>query len=278
MRRMERVTTATFRELKARGEPIVMVSAYDYLTAKFSDEAGVDSILVGDSLAGNVLGYANTLPVTMEEMLHHTRAVARGARRALVVGDMPFMSYQASVEEAVRNAGRFVKEAGAQAVKVEGGSGVHDKIEAIVKAGIPVMGHLGLTPQWIYQLGGYKVQGRTASAARQLVREARLLEELGVFSLVLECVPWRVAKRITRSLQIPVIGCGAGPYCDGQVLVLHDLIGLTEKTPKFVKRYAEVGQVIKESLRRYRDEVKKREFPTLAHSYGTKRKKRTQQV
>jgi 3-methyl-2-oxobutanoate hydroxymethyltransferase len=208
----------------------------------------------------------------MEEMLHHTRAVVRGTRRAMVIGDMPFMSYQASVEDAVRNAGQFLK-AGAQAVKVEGGKSVRDKIEAMVGAGIPVMGHLGLTPQWIHQLGGYKVQGKTARGARELVREAKALERIGVFSLVLECVPWRLAKRITRSLQIPVIGCGAGPACDGQVLVLHDLVGLSEHAPRFVKRYAEVGRIIRDALGRYRQEVKKREFPTLEHSYETGRRR-----
>lgn len=265
---MEKVTTVTLREMRAKGEKITMIAAYDYLTARMIDEAGIDVILVGDSLANVILGYENTLPVSMEEMLHHTRAVARGTKRALVVGDMPFMSYQASVEDAVRNAGRLVKEGGAEAVKVEGGRSVLDKVKAIVEAGIPVMGHLGLTPQWIHQFGGYKVQGKTAAAAKEMLRDALELERAGVFSLVLECIPWQLAKLITSRVHTPTIGIGAGPHCDGQVLVLHDLLGLSlQRVPKFVKQYAKLGDAIVKALMDFRSEVKDGRFPTLQHCY-----------
>lgn len=266
----EKVTTVMFREMKEQGERIVMLAAYDYPTARMIDEAGIDAILVGDSVSNVVLGYEDTLAVTMEEMLHHTKAVARAVKRAMVIGDMPFLSYQASVEDAVRNAGRFLKEGGAEAVKVEGGRGVLDKIEAIIQAGIPVMGHLGLTPQWIRQLGGFKVQGRSQAAARVIVEDAQKLREAGVFSVVLECVPWQLAKLITERVDVPTISCGAGPYCDGQVLVLHDLLGLSELSPKFVKHYAELRGPIKRALSSFRKEVKAGEFPTLEHSYEMK--------
>jgi 3-methyl-2-oxobutanoate hydroxymethyltransferase len=269
---MEKITTATIREMKKRGERMVMIATYDYLTARIADEAGIDMILVGDSLASVVLGYRDTLAVTMDEMIHHTKAVARATKNALVVGDMPFMSYQASAEDAIRNSGRFLKEANAQAVKVEGGRGMIEKIEAIIDSGIPVMGHLGLTPQWIHQFGGYKVRGKTPAAARAILDDAKKLERAGVFSLVLECVPWQLARSVTKKLEIPTIGIGAGPYCDGQVLVLHDLIGLTgPKLPKFVKRYAEVGEIIRRALKNFKREVKEGKFPTLEHSYGTKK-------
>ncbi|MEW6592257.1 MAG: 3-methyl-2-oxobutanoate hydroxymethyltransferase [Candidatus Hadarchaeota archaeon] len=264
---MERVTTASLREMKRRGERIVMVSTYDSLTAKMVDEAEVDIILVGDSLANVILGHPDTLSVTMDEMVHHTKAVSHAAKRALVVGDMPFMSYHASPEDAIKNAGRFLKEGRAQAVKVEGGRGVMQKIEAIIHSGIPVMGHLGLTPQWIHQFGGYKVRGGTAASARAIVEDAVSLEKLGVFSLVLECVPWQLAKTITKKLDIPTIGCGAGPFCDGQVLVLHDIVGLTGATPKFVKRYAELGAPMKKAIAAFRKDVKTGKFPTMEHSY-----------
>ncbi|MEM1689776.1 MAG: 3-methyl-2-oxobutanoate hydroxymethyltransferase [Candidatus Hadarchaeales archaeon] len=264
----ERVIPETLLDMKERGEPIVMISTYDYITAKIADECGVDVILVGDSLAGPILGLPNTLGVTMDEMLHHTRGVARGANRAMVVGDMPFMSYQTCSEEAVKNAGRFVKEAGAHAVKVEGSGAMVERIRAIVEAGIPVMGHIGLTPQWVLEIGGYRVAGKSLEAAKKLVEDALLLEKVGVFCLVLECVPWQVAKAITERLRIPTIGCGAGPYCDGQVLVLHDLIGVTEKVPKFVKKYAEVGKEISRALREFRQETKEKKFPTMEHSYS----------
>jgi len=221
---------------------------------------------VGDSVGNVLLGYPNTLPVTMEEMLHHTRAVARAVKRALVVGDMPFLSYQPSDSEAVLNAGRFLK-AGAEAVKVEGGTPVMARIKAILDSGIPVMGHLGLTPQWIHQFGGYRVRARTAEAARLLLREAKELERLGVFCLVLEGVPWQVAKLITERVSIPTIGIGAGPYCDGQVLVLHDLLGLTERVPKFVKRYAKLGEEVRRAIQEFKKEVKEGRFPTLEFSY-----------
>lgn len=263
----ERVTVPAFREMKERGEKIVMVATYDYLTAQLADEAGVEAILVGDSVANVMLGYENTLPVTMEEMLHHTRAVARGTRRCLVIGDMPFLSYQTSTEEAVRNAGRFLKEGNAQAVKLEGGREEVEHVKAIVEAGIPVMAHLGLTPQKIHQLGGYKVVGREEEVASMLVEEAKALERAGAFSVVLECMPWRLTKRLTEELRIPTIGIGAGPYCDGQVLVLHDLIGLTPRVPKFVKRYAELRPEVIGALQKFREEVKGGRFPTLEHSY-----------
>jgi 3-methyl-2-oxobutanoate hydroxymethyltransferase len=263
-----KVTTTALREMKARGERITMLTAYDYPSARMVDDAGIDAILVGDSLGNVILGYKNTLAVTMEEMLHHTKAVARATERALVIGDMPFMSYQASVEDAVRNAGRFLKEGHAEAVKVEGGRSVLNKIEAIVGAGIPVMGHLGLTPQWIHQFGGYKVQGKTGAAAKFILEDSKLLERAGVFSLVLECVPWQLAKLITERANVPTIGIGAGPYCDGQVLVLHDLLGLSgEHIPKFVKRYARLDSIMAKALSDFKEEVRGEKFPSLEHSY-----------
>jgi 3-methyl-2-oxobutanoate hydroxymethyltransferase len=270
---MERrkITTAVLREMKARGERITMLAAYDFPTARLVDEAGIDAILVGDSVSNVVLGYPDTLRVTMNEMIHHTKAVARGAKRALVIGDMPFLSYQASTEDAVRNAGRFLKEGGAEAVKVEGGRAVADKIEAIVQAGIPVIGHLGLTPQWIHQFGGFKVRGRTEEIARAILEDAQRLEEAGVFSIVLECIPWQLAKLITERASVPTIGIGAGPYCDGQVLVFHDLLGLSgEFTPRFVKRYAKLEDTILRALADFRDEVKAGKFPSLDYSYEMK--------
>ena len=224
---MGRVTTATLLEMKARGEKITMLTAYDYPTACLLDEAGIDMLLVGDSVGNVVLGYEDTLPVTMDEMIHHTRAVARGARRAMVVGDMPFLSYQASLPEAVLNAGRFLKEGGAQAVKLEGGSERANVVRALVETGIPVMGHLGLTPQSVHQLGGFRVQGKDEAAARRLLDSALALEEAGIFSLVLEAIPAELAAQVTSRLQVPTIGIGAGPDCDGQVLVVHDMLGLS---------------------------------------------------
>ena len=261
-----KITTVTLAEMKARGEKICMLTAYDFPTARLLDEAGVEVILVGDSVGNVLLGYPSTLPVTMEEMLHHTRAVARGVKRALVVGDMPFLSYQPSNSEGVLNAGKFIK-AGAEAVKVEGGTSMMERIEAMLDAGIPVMGHLGLTPQWIHQFGGYRVRAKTAEAAKLLLREAKELEKLGVFSLVLEGIPWQVAKLITERLKIPTIGIGAGPYCDGQVLVLHDMLGISERVPKFVKRYARLGEEIRRAVLEFCREVKEGKFPTLEFSY-----------
>ncbi len=263
----KKVTTLTFLQKKQRGEVITMLTAYDYATALAVDQAGIDSILVGDSLGMVVLGYENTLPVTMEEMLHHCRAVARGARYALLIGDMPFMSYQVSVEEAVRNAGRFLQEAGMDAIKLEGGRERLEAVRAIVAAGIPVMGHLGLTPQSVHQLGGFRAQGRTAAAARRLLEDALLLQEAGCFSLVLESVPARLAALISRRLEIPTIGIGAGVGCDGQVLVTHDLVGLFDRfTPKFVKKYADVHGEMARAFAAYRAEVEARTFPGPEHT------------
>ena len=263
-----RVTTVTLREMKDRGEKISMLTAYDYPIARLLDEAGIEVILVGDSLAMVGLGYETTLPVTMEEMLHHVRAVSRGVKRALLVADMPFGSFQASVEEGVRNAGRFLKEAGAQAVKLEGGREVADLTRRLTSVGIPVMGHLGLTPQMVHQFGGFKVQGRTAAAAERLREDALLLEEAGIFSLVLEGIPWQVAEVITTELRIPTIGIGAGSSCDGQVLVTNDLLGLFDDfAPKFVKRYANLKETIAAAFTRYRQEVKAGEYPGPEHAF-----------
>ncbi|KRT69012.1 MAG: 3-methyl-2-oxobutanoate hydroxymethyltransferase, 3-methyl-2-oxobutanoate hydroxymethyltransferase [candidate division NC10 bacterium CSP1-5] len=263
-----RVTTVTLREMKDRSERISMLTAYDYPIARLLDEAGIEVILVGDSLAMVGLGYETTLPVTMEEMLHHVRAVSRGVKRALLVADMPFGSFQASVEDGVRNAGRFLKEAGAQAVKLEGGREVADLTRRLTSVGIPVMGHLGLTPQMVHQFGGFKVQGRTAAAAERLREDALLLEEAGVFALVLEGIPWQVAEVITTELRIPTIGIGAGSSCDGQVLVTNDLLGLFDDfTPKFVKRYANLKETIAAAFTRYRQEVKAGEYPGPEHAF-----------
>ena len=267
--RSKKISVLTFRAKKERGEPITMLTAYDYPTARAVDNAEIDSILVGDSLAMVVLGYENTLPVTMEDMLHHCRAVSRGASRALLIGDMPFMSYQASVEEAVRNAGRFLQEGGMDAVKLEGGRERLGAVNGILGAGIPVLGHLGLTPQSVHQLGGFKAQGKTASAAKNLLEDALALQEAGCFGLVLESVPDRVAAFISKKLKIPTIGIGAGSDCDGQVLVIHDLIGLYDSfTPKFVKQYAELHQDIQKALNTFRDEVEEKKFPTQEHSFS----------
>jgi len=263
----KKVTTLTYRQKKERGEIITMLTAYDYPTAMAMDKAGVDSILVGDSLAMVVLGYENTLPVTMEEMLHHCRAVARGAKAALLVGDMPFMSYQVSVEEAVRNAGRFLQQGGMDAVKLEGGRERVDAIRAITGAGIPVMGHIGLTPQSVHQLGGFRAQGKTASAAKHLVEDALILEEAGCFSIVLESVPARLADLISKKLTIPTIGIGAGNGCDGQVLVTHDLLGLFDRfTPKFVKKYADFHGEMQRAFADYIEDVETRRFPAPEHT------------
>jgi 3-methyl-2-oxobutanoate hydroxymethyltransferase len=263
----KKTTTLSLRQKKARGEPITMLTAYDYATALALDRAGIDSILVGDSLGMVVLGYANTLPVTMQDMLHHCRAVARGAQYALLIGDMPFMSYQASVDEAVRNAGRFLQEAGMDAVKLEGGRERAEAVRGIVGAGIPVQGHLGLTPQSVHQLGGFRSQGKTAAAAQRLIEDAEILQEAGCFSLVLEAIPARLARLVSERLEIPTIGIGAGVGCDGQVLVTHDLLGLFDRfTPRFVKRYADLHAVMAEAFGAYRGEVEARNFPAEAHS------------
>ena len=263
----KKVTIATFRQKKERGEPITMLTAYDYPTALAEDQAGIDSILVGDSLGMVVLGYPNTLPVTMEDMLHHSKAVSRGAKFALLIGDMPFMSYQVSTEEAVRNAGRFLQEAGMEAVKLEGGRERVEAIRAIIGAGIPVMGHLGLTPQSVNQLGGFRPQGKTASAAKRLIEDALLLEEAGCFSIVLESVPANLAELISKKISIPTIGIGAGVGCDGQVLVTHDLLGLFDRfTPKFVKKYADFHDEMQRAFGEYIEDVQTKHFPADEHS------------
>ena len=264
----EKVTIHSLKASKKRGQPIAMLTAYDYPTALILDRAGIDAILVGDSLGMVVLGYENTLPVTMDEMLHHSKAVARGASRAHLIGDMPFMSYQVSTTDAVRNAGRFLQEGGMDAVKLEGGRERASTIEAIVAAGIPVMGHLGLTPQSVHKLGGWKTQGQSADAARRLVEDAHLLEEAGCYALVLEAVPDRIAELISHRLEITVIGIGAGAGCDGQVLVAHDLFGLFERfSPKFVRKYADLNTEISEATRRYMADVASRSFPSAENSY-----------
>ena len=263
----KKVTTLTFRQKKERGEPITMLTAYDYPTALAMDQAGVDAILVGDSLAMVVLGYETTLPITMEEMLHHARAVARGAKSALLIGDLPFMSYQVSVEEATRNAGRFLQQGGMDAVKLEGGRERADAVRSITSAGIPVMGHLGLTPQSVNQLGGFRAQGKTALAAKRLVEDALILEEAGAFSLVLESVPARLADLISKKISIPTIGIGAGAGCDGQVLVTHDLLGLFDRfTPRFVKKYADFHREMQSAFTDYIEDVETRRFPAQEHT------------
>jgi len=265
----KKVTKNTLINMKKKGEKIAALTAYDYLSAKILDNAGIDLILVGDSLGMVVLGYDNTIPVTVEEVIHHLKAVSRAKPKALVVGDLPFMSYQASVEDAVRNAGRLVKEGGAESVKLEGGERYVPVIEAIVQASIPVVGHLGLTPQSLYQFGGYKVQGKDEESAERLFKDALSLEKAGCFAIVLECIPWQLAKRITEGVSIPTIGIGAGPYCDGQVLVMNDMLGVYEnQLPKFVKTYDEIGERMKKAFESYIKDVKEGKFPTFDNSYS----------
>ena len=264
-------TAATFAAAKAKGEKLSMLTAYDYSTAKLEDESGINGILVGDSLGNVVLGYEDTVSVTMEDMIHHGAAVARGAKNALVVVDMPFMSYEVTVEEAVRNAGRLMKEGRAGAVKLEGGVRVAEQIRAIVKAGIPVMGHIGLTPQSINVFGGFKVQGKSEEAARALLADAKAVEEAGAFAVVIEAVPAALAQMITDVVSIPTIGIGAGAGCDGQILVYQDMLGMfSDFTPKFVKRYANVGEVMREAFANYAAEVASGAFPTEEHAYKIK--------
>lgn len=264
-------TAATFAAAKAKGEKLSMLTAYDYSTAKLEDESGINGILVGDSLGNVVLGYEDTVSVTMEDMIHHGAAVARGAKNALVVVDMPFMSYEVTVEEAVRNAGRLMKEGRAGAVKLEGGVRVAEQIRAIVKAGIPVMGHIGLTPQSINVFGGFKVQGKSEEAARALLADAKAVEEAGAFAAVIEAVPAALAQMITDAVSIPTIGIGAGAGCDGQILVYQDMLGMfSDFTPKFVKRYANVGEVMREAFASYAAEVASGAFPTEEHTYKIK--------
>ena len=263
-----RVTTAVVREMKKKGQKIAMLTAYDYPTAFILDQAGIDMLLVGDSLGMVVLGYASTLPVTMEDMLHHTKAVCRGAHWAMVVGDMPFMSYQVSLETALHNAGRFLKETDAQAIKLEGGREVAEMTRRMTTSGIPVMGHLGLTPQSVQQFGGFKVQGRGDEAGRRILEDAKILEEAGAFSVVLEAVPAELAGEITRSLGIPTIGIGAGAQCDGQVLVTNDMLGTFDRfTPKFVKKYENLSPAITKAAKHYAEEVRSGLFPGREHSF-----------
>lgn len=261
-------TVVTFQQMKEQGQKISMLTAYDYSTAKIMDEAGVNSILVGDSLGNVMLGYEDTISVTLEDMIHHGAAVARGAKNALVVIDMPFMSYQTSVYDAVVNAGRLMKEGRAGAVKLEGGTEVCPQIRAIVNAGIPVCAHLGLTPQSINAFGGFRVQGKSEEAARKILSDAKDIEEAGAFAVVLEGIPAKLAKLITEQLSIPTIGIGAGKECDGQVLVYQDMLGMfSDFTPKFVKRYADLGEIMKDAFSRYQEEIQSGVFPGKEHEY-----------
>jgi 3-methyl-2-oxobutanoate hydroxymethyltransferase len=263
----KKVTIRLIQAMKTRHEPISMLTAYDYPTALVMDQTGVEIILVGDSLGMVELGYDSTLPVTMDEMIHHSKAVSRGAKYALLVGDMPFMSYQASTAEAVRNAGRFLQEAGMNAIKLEGGSERAETVRAIVNAGIPVMGHLGLTPQSVHKLGGFRPQGRDAEAAFKLLQDAQTLQEAGCFSLVLESIPGKLAELVSQCLDIPTLGIGAGVGCDGQVLVTHDMLGLFERfTPRFVKQYANLAGEMRRAFTAYKADVKLRTFPAPEHT------------
>ena len=264
----DKVTVPEIRKMKQKGEKITALTAYDYSFSRILDEAGVDILLVGDSLGSVIQGRENTLHVTLEEVIYHTRAVVRGRERALVVADMPFLSFQISVEEAKRNAGKIIQEAGAEAVKLEGGVEMLETIEAIVKIGIPVMGHVGLTPQSLHRFGGYKVQGKEKDQREKIVQDALAVEEGGAFSVVLESIPLDLAQEITRRLSIPTIGIGAGVHCDGQVLVVHDMLGLFDMyTPKFVKRYADLKSVMSEAVRNYNAEVREGKFPDEEHSF-----------
>lgn len=258
-------------ELKGK-EKLVMVTAYDYPSARIAQDAGVDIILVGDSLGNTVLGYENTIPVTMDEMIIHTRAVRRGAEKTFIVGDMPFMSYQTGIEDALKNAGRFMKEAGTNAVKLEGGEEVTEIVHKLVQFGIPVMGHIGFTPQSVHEIGGYKVQGKDNASRERLLKGAKALEEAGAFAIVLEMVTDEVTKEITEMISIPTIGIGSGPHCDGQVLVWHDLLGMNpDFRPKFAKAYANLYEICRNALEQYRDDVKGGGFPSAEHTFTAKR-------
>jgi 3-methyl-2-oxobutanoate hydroxymethyltransferase len=265
---MPKITIQDLLKKKNKKEKITMLTAYDYPFARIVDEAGIDAIIVGDSVGMVVQGLENTLPVTMDEMIYHTKMVSRAVRNAMVIGDLPFMSYQASAEDAVRNAGRFLKEAGASGVKIEGGAEVAGHIRAMTRSDIPVMAHIGLTPQSIHRMGGYKIQGKTEESAKRLIEEAHTVEDAGAFSLLLEAIPMDLAKRITEEVSIPTIGIGAGPYCDGQVLVLHDVIGLFERfLPKFAKRYVNLRDEALKAIKIYKEEVEKGIFPSKEHSF-----------
>ncbi len=265
---MGKVTIPELYKMKAEGKKITMLTAYDYTFARFVDEAGIDIILVGDSVATVVQGLENTLPVTMDEMIYHTKMVSRASKNGLVVGDMPFMSYQVGVDDSIRNAGRFLQEGGAAAVKLEGGANVAHIIEAITRMDIPVMAHIGLTPQSIHRIGGYKVQGKDEETADRLLRDAKAVERAGAFSVVLEAIPTTLAAQITEQLSIPTIGIGAGVKCDGQVLVLYDLLGLFDRfLPRFVKRYANLKALSIEAIKRFKEEVEGGKFPSEEHSF-----------
>jgi 3-methyl-2-oxobutanoate hydroxymethyltransferase len=265
---MPNFTIQDFLKKKKEGKKIIMLTAYDYPFARIVDDAGIDAILVGDSLGMVVQGLENTLPVTMDEMIYHTKMVTRAVKNAMVLGDMPFMSYQTGISEAVKNAGRFLKEAGASAVKIEGGAEIAEHIRALTKSDIPVMAHIGLTPQSVHRMGGYKVQGKTEAAAKKLVEEAHIVEDAGAFSLLLEAIPMGLAKKITEELSIPTIGIGAGPHCDGQILVLHDVIGLFERfVPRFVKQYANLKEESLKAIKTYREEIEKGIFPSKDQSF-----------
>ncbi len=268
---MAKTTVLTLKNKKTNNEKISMLTAYDYSLAGMVDEAGIDIILVGDSLGNVVLGYENTLAVTMDDMVHHTKAVVRAAKDTMVVGDLPFLSYHISIEEAVRNAGRIIQEGGAEAVKIEGGVERTDTIKAILDAQIPVMGHIGLTPQSVNKFGGFKVQGKDLETAKKLIDDAKALEEVGVFSIVLECVPTELAKKITKEVSVPTIGIGAGQYCDGQVLVINDMLGMSiGHIPKFVKKFTNLQPVILEGLKAYKREVEEGTFPGEEHGFTIK--------
>ena len=265
---LQKITTKKLIEKKKVGEKIVAITSYDYAFAKIVDECGVDVILVGDSLSMVVLGYKNTLSVTMDEMIHHTKAVSRAVSNALIVGDMPFLSYKVDVKEAVKNAGRFIQEGGAEAVKIEGGTEMCPTIKAMLNADIEVMGHIGLTPQAIYRYGGFLVQGKTLNAAQKLILDAINLEKTGVFSIVLESIPWQIAKIITKVVKIPTIGIGAGVHCDGQILVIHDMLGIfKEFKPKFLKYFGNVGKAIQDAILTYKNEIIGEKYPDIEHSY-----------
>ncbi len=269
MSRRDKVTVHTLFDMKREGRKIVMLTAYDYQTAIMEDRAGVDVILVGDSVGMVVLGYENTIPVTVEEIIHHLKPVARARARSFLVGDLPFMSYQASPTDAVRNAGRLLKEGGAEAVKLQGGRRMESVIKGIVDADIPVMGHLGLTPQSLHQFGGYRVQGKDAASGEKLLEEAHFLEESGCFAMVLEGIPWQLGEEISNAVGIPTVGIGAGPHCDGQVLVVNDILGMSDGfSPRFVKRYADFSKEMSRAFDAYVDDVREGKFPDLDHSYS----------
>jgi 3-methyl-2-oxobutanoate hydroxymethyltransferase len=264
----EKVTVPDIVKKKQQGEKISCLTAYDYSFARILDQAGVDILLVGDSLGCVFQGQPNTLPVTMDEMIYHTRAVARGRKRALLIGDMPFLSYQISREEAIKNAGRFIQEGGAEGIKLEGGIAVQETLKAIVKSGIPVMGHVGLTPQLVHRFGGYKIQGKNKEQKEAILRDALAVEEAGAFAMVLEGIPLDLAREISERSTVPTIGIGAGPHCDGQVLVIHDMLGLFDDfTPKFVKRYADLKEVMTGAVKSFISDVRDRKFPGEEHSF-----------